>query len=89
MIQSALLLNHDTLDNFDTFFILLSNSNIYPKEAISFRTGIKYFRKLSGFSLIGKCPRFFITVAFEPLIRFAVASKRSGVHEQSYSPDIR
>lgn len=57
--------------------------------AISSRTGSKYCLNRAGFSLIGKCPILAITVAFDPLIRAAVASILSGVHEQSYSPDIR
>ena len=30
-----------------------------------------------------------ITVAFEPFIRLVVSNVSSGVHEQSYSPDMR
>ena len=48
-----------------------------------------YFRNSAGFSDMGKCPMPSITVAFDPLMRDAVASVRSGVQEESYSPESR
>ena len=53
---------------------------------ISSSTGRRKLRNNSGFSDIGKCPMPSITVAFEPLIRAAVASIRSGVHENHTRP---
>ncbi len=56
---------------------------------ISSSTGRMCWRNKVGFSDIGKWPMPAITVALDPWMRAAVASVRSGVQEESYSPDMR
>ena len=59
------------------------------RRLISSSTGRMCWRNKAGFSDIGKWPMPAMTVALEPWMRAAVASVRSGVQEESYSPDRR